>query len=362
MSDLSKPILLGGMAAMVFYTVVCLITSIVFLTFYFSVRFSQAYQANNENPLLSKFEMQRSAQFVTSTPSSSSDLLVEHPNEPIPSPSAAESLQEKSSDTSTEAPFAESLLTLTSQAPIPTASPSLTLTASPTFTNTPLPTRTATSTPDFLLTAVKATALAQIPTRPVLPTSTQPPSIPADWDKALQKLADEKLIPSKKGSYYKIPDYEDSWNQTDWHRWTYLDKSPANFVIKAKTSWDTTAVAGMTANSGCGFVFRENGTENYYLMYLGINGRVYLYRMKDGAMKYLGNSIYYPIQSPSGSAEIMLVVNDIRFTFFINEDNVYDIMDGYFLSGKIGLTVMSGSAAGFGTRCKMEDIVLWAIE
>ena len=333
---------------MVLYTVVCLVTSLVFLTFYLAARFSEAAQTENGSPFTSTLLAQRV------TPNT---LLSQTA---IPEMTQASQLVETQTShlsiaTNTKSLLTEELFTIE-------PSPQPTLSSTPPPTATPLPTRTSSPTPDFLLTAVKATALAQIPTREMLPTATQPQKIPAAWDSVLQRLMDEKLIPSKNGSYYTLPDYEDSWTQTEWHRWTYLDKSPANFVIKAKASWDTTAVAGMTANSGCGFVFRENGTENYYLMYLGINGRVYLYRMKDGAMKYLGNSTYYPIQSPAGSADIMLVVNDIRFTFFINDDMVYDIMDGYFLNGKIGFTVVTGSAAGFGTRCKMENAVLWAIE
>gem|GEM_PF-3556790 len=327
---------------MVLYTVVCLITSLVFLTFYLTVRFSEATQNENGSPFIGTLLAHRA------TPTTINEFTA------TSQPLDVQTIQPDTTSNAILLPE-EEIITI-----VPSSQPTSSFTPQPTAT--PFPTHTSSPTPDFLLTAVKATALAQIPTREVLPTATQPQSIPAEWDSVLQRLIDEKFISSKNGSYYTLPDYEDSWNQTEWHRWTYLDKSPANFVIKAKASWETTAVAGMTANSGCGFVFRENGAENYYLMYLGINGRVYLYRMKDGAMKYLGNSTYYPIQSPAGSAEIMLVVNDIRFTFFINDDMVYDIMDGYFLSGKIGQTVVTGSAAGFGTRCKMENAVLWAIE
>ncbi len=182
------------------------------------------------------------------------------------------------------------------------------------------------------------------------------------WKLEVRAFVADGLLTSDKGSYFTAPDYEDTWNKTDWHRWTYLEQSPANFILRAKASWDTTAVAGMTANSGCGFVFRENGPENYYLIYLGINGRVYFYRMKDGAIKYLGNSIYYPIESPKGSADLMLYVNGLRFMLFVDGENIYDVMDGYFMEGKVGLTVLSGSAQGEGTTCRMENIELWTIE
>ena len=329
MSDLSKPILLSGIAGMALYTIVCLTTSLAFLTFYFLAQLSVGFQTSAKNPLavtLSEFS-QAEKRVLTATSTPAAKITREIQTEQI------KQLE-------------------TQEIVLHTVEP-------PKASATPIP---QPPTPDFVLTAFKATALAQIPTQEVQPTSIQSADVPTAWQNVLQKLEDEKLIPSKNGSYYIIPDYEDSWNQTEWQRWTYVDQTPANFVIKAKASWDTTSVAGMAANSGCGFVFRENGAENYYLMYLGVNGRVYLYRMKDGAIKYLGNSIYYPVQSPAGEAEIMLVANDIRFTFFVDGDNVYDIMDGYFLSGRMGLTVVTGSAQGFGTRCKMEEVVLLAIE
>lgn len=341
MSDFSKPILLSGLAAIVIYVIICIAATLAAFTLFAAYSVKGALTPAAETAIVAA--TQRAALVTPAGPANDENQTqtdrTNHNQAPAINPGVAES---------------ESTPTADVPSPLPQATH--TASAIPTASETPLP------TPDFAATEAQATLLAE---QAASPTSSPQPtslSVPTDLTSAIQKLVEDGLLASDKGSYATAQDYEDTWNKIDWHRWTYIEETPANFILRAKASWNTTAVAGMTANSGCGFVFRENGPENYYLIYLGINGRAYFYRMMEGAIKYLGNSIYYPIESPQGSADLMLYVNDIRFMLFVDGENIYDVMDGYFMEGKIGLTVLSGSAQGKGTTCRMENIELWSIE
>ena len=148
MSDLSKPILLGGVAAMVLYSVVCLVTSLVFLTFYLTVRFSEAAQAENGSPFIGTLLAHR----ATPNPLLSQTAIPE-----ITQVLQSIETQTTQLSTTTNAKLlpAEEQITIE-------PSPQLTSSSTPLPTATPLPTRTSSPTPDFLLTAVKALSLIHI--------------------------------------------------------------------------------------------------------------------------------------------------------------------------------------------------------
>jgi hypothetical protein len=313
MFNFSKPITMVGAAALVLYVIVCATTGIAFFTFLLTYSYASSMAAQ-----------------LVPIPGTLS----------APEVAAVETMQMDATEQA-------GLIALT-------ALPSATLPPTTLMESTPTPEITATE-----FNVIQSTNVAE---------QTQTPSSPSEdagqkeMSTTVQRLYNDGVIQTLSGTYHPVPIYEDSWNQVDWYRWTYVEYPAADFVIRAKASWETTSWGAMSQNSGCGFVFRESGPENHYLMYLGINGRVYFYRTHGGKMEYIGNSVYYPIETPSGEAEIMLVAVGNRFYFYVNGDYLYDPRDGYFQEGKLGLTVLTGTAQDFGTRCKMEDIGLWVIE
>jgi hypothetical protein len=313
MFNFSKPITMVGAAALVFYVIVCATTGIAF--FIFLVTYSYASSM--------------AAQIA-------------------PAP--------KILTTSEVAAIGTMQMDATEQAG------RIALTALPSATLPPTTLMESTPTPDVIATELSVTQLVTEAGQTETPTPPSEDARQVEMSTMVQRLYDEGVIQTLSGTYHPVPNYEDSWNQVDWYRWTYVEYPAANFVIRAKASWETTSWGAMSQNSGCGFVFRESGPENHYLMYLGISGRVYFYRTRDGKMEYIGNSIYYPVEAPSGEAEIMLVAVGNRFFFYVNGDYLYDPRDGYFQEGKLGLTVLTGTAQDFGTRCKMEDIGIWVVE
>ena len=178
----------------------------------------------------------------------------------------------------------------------------------------------------------------------------------------IQQLYGDGYLSRTNGTYFNLPDFDKSWAQIGWYQWYYTDHSPKSFVIRADASWDSASSTANWWTSGCGFVFREDGVENYYLAYLGLDGRVYFRRTVNGRQASLGNVYYGRVGTPDGQAQIMLVVEDANITFFVNGDKVHARQDQGLTSGNLALTLLSGINTDFGTRCKMVNIGLWELK
>jgi hypothetical protein len=355
MSDPTKPLILSAIALMALYLIGTITTIIAIFALIMTYLFTSS---SGLTPVI--------------IPSTTQEVSAIYPTLMSNSLNVTQAEQIKTWTSTSTLISSSEVMVPSTPTPLTVISPS---TIEPTFTTpNPLPTYTSlphTQTPTSILPIVETpvTTIHPEPTRESdATTPSDSPSVgiikttTADLKSIVEKLANDGVIQSANGKSYKIPDFEDSWNKTDYNRWNYIDPSPADFVLRSNVSWNTTAVGGMAANSGCGFIFRENGPENYYLLYLGLNGRVYFYKMEEGKMKYIGKSPNYPIEAPQGSAELMLIVDKSKLLLFVDGDNLYDTKDDTFKNGKLGLTAVSGSAQSFGTKCKMENIELWAFE
>jgi hypothetical protein len=133
-------------------------------------------------------------------------------------------------------------------------------------------------------------------------------------------------------------------------------------VIRADAEWDSASDKADWWNSGCGFIFREQDVDNHYLAYLGLDGRVYFTRFVRGRWSALGSRYYEKVGIPDGSADIELVVEGDKFTFFVNGEQVHTRQDTSLPSGNLAFTLLSGTNKGYGTKCKMSNIDLWVLD
>ncbi len=164
------------------------------------------------------------------------------------------------------------------------------------------------------------------------------------------------------GKYYELDDFNESMAMINYIRPFPTGLSPKNFVIRADASWDSASDNANWFNSGCGFIFHRADQDNYYLVYLGLDGTVYFARKYRDEWANLGYSIYGPVGIPEGEANLMLVVEDNTFTFFVNDERVRTQPDNVIPEGALALTLVSGTNAGFGTRCKMENLGVWVMD
>jgi hypothetical protein len=175
-------------------------------------------------------------------------------------------------------------------------------------------------------------------------------------------LAAYDYISTDEGAYIPLGDFSEAWAQINWYSYWSTFLFPTDFVIRADASWDSASESANWFNSGCGFVFREKDVDNHYLAYLGLDGNVYFERTYQSNWKRLGNSWYGNLDIPEGSASIMLVVEGDSFTFFVNGERVRTQIDSAMKEGDLALTLVSGTNAGYGTRCNMDNIELWIID
>jgi hypothetical protein len=239
----------------------------------------------------------------------------------------------------------------------PTAIPSNTPvppTATPTITETPTPTFTITPDRPATKAAASTTAVAG------LTTTAQPM---AD---TIQKLYEDGYLASTEGTFYKLEDFDYAWAQLNYYTWLPTDYSPKEFVVSADAQWWSDSDNANWYTSGCGFVFRAVDEDNHYLVYLAPAGRVVAVRVVHGKGYLVGVSNDIPFSLDSDNAHIMMIVQGVKITFFVNGQKVSHASDNLlqsatFEKGYLAYTVFSGTNKGFGTRCKMTNVGLWYI-
>lgn len=209
-----------------------------------------------------------------------------------------------------------------------------------------------------------ADAVAQESTREAATAAARAESTAqaAGMSNLVEELHRQGHLEATSGTYYALDEFDESWAQINWYQWWYTGFAPADFVIRADAEWDSASDRANWWASGCGFVFREDGVPNHYLAYLGLDGYVYFSRNVGGRGAQLGHSYYGRVDTPSGRAQLMLVVEGSKMVFFVNGDPVHTRQDQGLSSGNLALTLLSGINTGFGTRCHMSNIELWELD
>ena len=206
------------------------------------------------------------------------------------------------------------------------------------------------------------------PTRPPVATQPQATSAPVVSDlevrttDLIQSFSNDGYLESTSGTFHAIPDFNETWAQLNWYQWWDTGFAPKDFVITAHTAWESASDTADWWNSGCGFVFREEDEDNHYLAYLGMDEWVYLSRVRGGNWASLGDNAYGSLAIPKGEADVAMVVEGREIHYFVNGEHVLSRDDLQDAEGLLGLTLLSGTNKGFGTRCIMSDIALWEIE
>jgi hypothetical protein len=213
--------------------------------------------------------------------------------------------------------------------PTPTLTSTLTLT--PTSTSTPTFTPTFTSTPNL-------TATQQV--EAFLPL--------------VQSYFDQGLIPTTDGIYRRLDDHVDSLAVENNYRWFKMGLDIRNFIIKSHITLTT---ADLSPKSGCGIAFRV--LEDFAnVVFLAQDGNAYY--MTNNEVFY--NQYYGKAANPA-EFDIVFVAKENKLTLYVNEKEAltYETFLETYV-GDIGLTVLSASDKGFGTRCEFKDNELWVIE
>ena len=106
----------------------------------------------------------------------------------------------------------------------------------------------------------------------------------------VEQLYNDNVLASTGGADYHLPDFEESWAQINWYMWWRQGLILDRFVIRADAKWELASNIANLFDSGCGFVFAENGENNHYASFLGLDGHVHNYRDKNGIFTELGGA------------------------------------------------------------------------
>jgi hypothetical protein len=178
----------------------------------------------------------------------------------------------------------------------------------------------------------------------------------------LEMLQEDGVLLSTDGEYIPLADFDESWAQLNWYRWWRTDFEPERYAVYAETSWSSASDKANWFSSGCGFVIGEQDEDNHHVIYLGLDGYVYLSRVNKGDYRNIAKEYYGKVSVPDGDANVLLVVLDDKVHYYVNGTKVLQATDNLLEQGGLGLTLLSGTNKDYGTRCEMTDIGLWIFE
>lgn len=175
----------------------------------------------------------------------------------------------------------------------------------------------------------------------------------------IEELYDNRRISVKEGEYIKLDDYSTSLYKNKAHDWqragTGLQTS--DFVLRADVAWRGDA---NPSASGCGFMYSGLAMDDYHISVISTESIVHTYRSRGGVViEMKGGEYSRSLPSSSGSAEIMLIVEDKQITFYVNGEEVVRFKDSYLNKGSIGYAINSFSPQGI--NCQFTNVEIWKI-
>ena len=226
-----------------------------------------------------------------------------------------------------------------------------------------IPTEQPTFTVDIPATQVVETANAEAqqavqPTpEPVLEaTSTIEAEVEGDFSKI------DNYVRADEADYFKLDAVTQSWTDKN-SFWESLSSEEAgNFVLSTTVSWTAPQDMGEPARYGCGFIYGKSDPKHYHVTLISPDQKVHTFRkrageeieMKGGSVPGGGLGTY------TGSAEMVLVVENKVMTTYINDMQVVTFNDPYIDYGKMGLAISTGTYSGY--TCSFEDVELWILK
>ena len=203
---------------------------------------------------------------------------------------------------------------------------------------------------------------------PEQPAPEQPASEPAadssgTGEAAMTALVEELYnshrISVKEGEYIKLEDFNNSLYKNQTHEWWKAGSGlqTSDFVLRADVAWrgDTNPSA-----SGCGFMYSGLAMDDYHISVISTESIVHTYRSRGGVViEMKGGEYSKSLPSSSGTAEIMLIVDDKQISFYVNGEEVVRFKDSYLNRGSIGYAINSYTPNGI--NCQFTNVEIWKI-
>lgn len=229
------------------------------------------------------------------------------------------------------------------------AAPAPEPTSTPLPTNTPQPTPTTTSTPT------------------ATPKPTKTPNLAAtqhieEFQAEAQSYFDQGFLTTADGNFKDVNDFRSDWAQLGWYQWELLSSEANDFYMSGHFKWQSAYKNADT--SGCGFVFSVQENGDHYAVFLDRSQVLFL--VTDSALgysKHVGTTRgtgRVKFDMPA-EANFTVIVKGAYAYVLVNNEVVgeYTLSQSRPLTGRLGLTVLSGTNKDYGTRCEMTKLHFW---
>lgn len=204
-----------------------------------------------------------------------------------------------------------------------------------------------------------ATALAVEQARARATATQQAAGLAALVEEYVQK----GWMSSTDGLYHRLDDYSGDEPNPGNVLVRGTGYSPQQFVLRSHVRYENAGRASDASRSSCGFIVWRMDGENYYQVYLGMDGFVYANTVTRNRFVSQGKGFYGFPQLPNGEYDVTLVVNELRTFVLYNGVLVKTFLnvEGAQQEGKLYFAVTSGVNKDFGTRCTFSDAELWEV-
>jgi hypothetical protein len=179
-----------------------------------------------------------------------------------------------------------------------------------------------------------------------------------------EQLQADGLLVNIAGEYESLPDTVESNAKLNYifYYSPGVVLSPSNFILRANLAWESASDKANWWNSGCGFLFRVADFDNFYGVWLQLDGYVEFKRQVSDRWLPTQRSYYGLMDTPKGEAEMVLIVEGEWITVLINGVETGRWWDSGVAHGDLFFTMQSGTNKDYGTRCTTTDIELWILD
>jgi hypothetical protein len=181
-------------------------------------------------------------------------------------------------------------------------------------------------------------------------------------DREVQNFFEKGYLATTEGQYIEFGDFSYEWAQLGFYNWLPIADSVGDFHMSAHFKWDSALKNSDTA--GCGFIFGIQPNDDHYAIFLD-RTKVY-FLITDRTVGFSRT-----VTPTRGTGQVKFEYPaEADFTLIVNGISAYVLVDGemvgeYTLAksrapiGGLGLSVLSGTNKGYGTRCEMTELRLW---
>jgi hypothetical protein len=216
---------------------------------------------------------------------------------------------------------------------------------------------------DFLWAKKDATALSasksqendsQTPAVTAAPSESQGSNISGTdkFDALIDDFIADGVVPAG-GRSQHVEDNTKEWALPDEYQLAEFDRLK-NFVFSTTVSWASADENTEADSSGCTLMFRGNGTSDLHDVSLRMDGYVYLAAYRDGVWRFYKEYRYGGWQFEA-THQFVVVANESKVTVYVDGVQTGSWDNVAVSEGSIGMTALSGTNKGFGTRCEWTD-------